>query len=163
MIKITVNSSELIGKLKEKTEKINEKKSQLLADIGDLMVAASGENFEQERGPDGKKWDDRAPSTMELYRKMSSRNKDYTGNKVLQFDGDLKKGVGTYEKNDKSVAITSRVAYARVHQFGFRYSNINTRKTVTIPARPYMGFSKKLKNNIRRAAVYHLQQIIGGK
>lgn len=164
MIKLRINSSELIGKLKERIGKLEEVKPQLLADIGDLMVAASGECFEQERGPDGEKWAERAPSTMELYKKMSTSGKNYAGNKILQFDGQLKQRVGTYTKDDKSVAITSRLPYSRVHQFGFRYSNINTRRTVTVPARPYMGFSKKLKNSIRRAAIYHLQKTItGGK
>lgn len=70
-----------------------------------------------------------------------------TAAKILTGEtGDLLKGL-SYVHTDTGVRITSSTPYGRVHQFGLA-AKIYGKKTFLMTARPFMGKSVVLKNNI---------------
>lgn len=68
--------------------------------------------------------------------------------KILTGDSsDLRESI-TYHTTDKGAKVTSDKSYSAVHQFGLK-AKVYGRHEFTMPARPFMGKSKKLKGNIK--------------
>lgn len=157
MIRLQMNSSAFQAALQAKMQKLETTtKEQILRDVGDLMVRATGENFENEQGPDGRKWIPRSIETVDVYERAGK-----AGNKLLHDNGDLRNSVGTYEVSANSVRITARTRYARIHQNGQYRAGIRSpvMGRLGIPARPYMGFSAGLRRDIKKVVIYHLNRL----
>lgn len=124
--------------------------------IAVMMVSMTEENFDQERSPDGVPW------------KVSQRVKE-RGGKVLQDTGDLKGSIrpdwgATYAAAGPEASGGAAI-YARIHQLGGtikpRASRaLNTpfgpRGSVTMPARPYLGYNEAMGRGILAAIQRHL-------
>lgn len=118
-----------------------------MATIADYMRSQAVLNFEDETGPDGKKW---KPSQRAIEQ----------GGLTLTDRGHLRQSITAASDATSAVAGTNLI-YARIHQKGGRItakegSALNTpfgpRAAVTMPARPFLGFSA--------ADVVHIEQVL---
>lgn len=109
--------------------------------------------------PDGSPWPELHPLTLALKK----------GPGKLRERGDLHDSIAWQEEGDGAVAIGSRMIYARIHQLGGTIrpkgerkalqTPSGPRKSVRIPARPYLGFSEKGKDRVLRKAALWLQKL----
>lgn len=112
----------------------------LLTSIGNEMVTSVSRRFETGTAPDGSRW----PESLRV--KM-------TGGLTLVENHRLWDSISDTgpQVSSRSVEIGTNVEYAAIHQFGgvirarrakaLRVPGIGFRKSVTIPARPYLGLS----------------------
>ncbi len=139
-IRIDHDSAQIQAKLR-KLIALGSDLSGIMQDIATLGEASTRERFNTEIGPDGKRW------------KRSIRAQ-INGGKTLTQDGHLGDSIGKSSGHDFAKWGVNRV-YAAIHQFGgtikpkraktlrFKLANgefIST-KSVTMPARPYLGIS----------------------
>lgn len=126
--------------------------------IGDRLVGSAGENFRNERGPDGAAWTPLKPATV---RARSRKAK--SGLRILSETDALSGSIRAQATNDE-VRIGSPVVYAAIHQLGGTISRAASSRTIvgrrfaktgaqggrevgigdytiTIPARPFLGVS----------------------
>ena len=117
----------------------------ILRAIGVGLQHATIDRFEQARDPEGKRWKPLTP----MYAKYKR------GPGILReagMRGGLQGSI-TFATSGKSVIVGSNKIYAAVHQFGativpvrakalrfFYGPHLQLRKSVFIPARPYLGF-----------------------
>jgi phage virion morphogenesis protein len=104
--------------------------------IADFMRSQAVLNFENETGPDGRKW-------------QPSQRAIADGGLTLTDRGHLRQSITAASDATSAIAGTNLI-YARIHQFGGRIQAkpgkaLNTpfgpRGAVTMPARPFLGFS----------------------
>jgi phage virion morphogenesis protein len=118
--------------------------------IGGAMVVSTQHRFEEERGPDGYRW----PAS---YRAMEE------GGKTLTDSGRLVRSI-THNATDDGVEIGTDVIYAAIQQLGgtvraktkkglrFRIGRNGgwvTKRSVFIPARPFLGVDAEDEKDIR--------------
>jgi phage gpG-like protein len=65
----------------------------------------------------------------------------------------------SYQKIPFGVRVTNDTPYARVHQFGLG-AKIYGKKAFTMPARPFMGKSEKLKGKIENRIEQEIKKIL---
>jgi phage virion morphogenesis protein len=106
----------------------------VMGTIAEAMHAAVMDSFENQESPDGEKWE---PSMRTLIE----------GGKTLIDRGILKNSLHPHHTRD-SAEVGTNIVYAAVHQFGSDFSIRSNRRRVTLPARPYLGFSLDLVNEI---------------
>lgn len=112
----------------------------LLASLGETVVSQTRERFRKETGPDGQRWEKSARAEEE-------------GGQTLTDKADLKNSI-TRRVTGKQVEIGTSKVYAAIHQLGgvIRARNAKSLfftiggrkvsvKSVTMPARPYLGIS----------------------
>ena len=134
----------------------------LMRNIGETLLNSTRERFKDEESPDGATWEPLSAIT----KKIKKKNQD----KVLTQDGHLA-GQLTYRANPKYVEIGSTRIYASVHQFGATIKPKNGAalvfgpeggkiyaRSVTIPARPYLGVSSEDRTTIVDAVNDYLKQ-----
>lgn len=119
------------------TESITEKGFRHSLDvIGAVLESSAQERIEEtQKSPNNKRWKAWSP----MY--ASTR---HGGQKILFSTGSLRDSL-THDVEGLSVLVGSNLAYARVHQLGGKAGRNNK---VNIPARPYLGVSKKDENII---------------
>ena len=122
-----------------------QKRLVLMETIGETLVSSTVRRFEEGKDPDGNAWE---PTGR--------------GGQILADKGRLKSSM-VYEAGPDMVVWGSNVEYAAIHQYGgeikakngpyltFKIASGNfvRVKSVTIPARPYLGVSKDDKEEIR--------------
>lgn len=125
-----------------------DKPAPLLAELGEYALRTTRDRFKSQTAPDGTAWNALAP----WYQREKRRNK----NRILTLNGYLR-GQMAVQVNEKSVQVGSNLPYAAVHQFGATIRPVNAKmlyfsghvaKSVTIPARPYLGLSDVDRNEI---------------
>lgn len=116
----------------------------LMVEIGSALEDSTRKRFRSERSPDNIPW---APISAE-WRKAKQERGFAAG--ILKMRGDLLNSV-RFEADESSATVIASQPYAAIHQFGGtirprRAKALKVggrlRKSVTIPARPYMGLSK---------------------
>lgn len=125
---------------------------ELLDSLGEMLVSSTMQRFQEERGPDGTKWEPSgraweaglARSARKATKRTSAKKgRAETGKfgKTLQDSGRLRSSV-TFESlvTQNQVCVGSNVAYARIHQLG---GKAGRGQKTTIPARPYLGVEEK--------------------
>ena len=96
--------------------------------IGAYLVTATLDRFDREQGPDGKPW-------QKSIRAMAD------GGLTLTDHGDLRGSITHNVAGDgREVRVGSNLVYAAIHQFG---GKAGRNKSVTLPARPYLGISAR--------------------
>ena len=99
------------------------------------------------------------------YQKEKRRNK----NRILTLNGYLRGQMTWQLVGDRTVEIGSNLPYAAVHQFGAtikpRAAKVlmfrgHVAKSVTIPARPYLGLSDEDRSEIVGRTLEWLQRIM---
>lgn len=113
------------------------------------------ECFDKEQAPDGTKWQ-RLSDWRILERAKRHKSVNF---KILQDTGELRRSI-QFRAFPNYVIIGSNLKYARIHQFGgtikskqFRTSKKTgshyvVSRSVTIPARPYLGLTEQDKQYI---------------
>lgn len=145
---ISVDDAKILSKLRELMA-FGQNPAEAMKDIATYGEASTGDRFTRTQiGPDGKPW------------KRSIRAQ-IMGTKTLTFEGHLRDSISSSSGRDYAEWGTNRI-YAAIHQFGgtikpkrasalhFRLANgafVST-KSVTIPARPFLGTSPDDESHI---------------
>lgn len=134
--------------------------SPLLKEISEAVVLRSTrERFKTQTAPDGTAW----AALQPWYQKEKQRNK----NRILTLNGYLRGRMTWQFVGDRTVEIGSNLPYAAVHQFGAtikpRAAKVlmfrgHVAKSVTIPARPYLGLSDEDRSEIVERTLEWLQR-----
>ena len=123
--------------------------SPLLAELGEYGLRSTRARFKTQTAPDGTAW----AALQPWYQKDKRRNK----NRILTLNGYLRGQMTWQLVGDRTVEIGSNLPYAAVHQFGAtikpRAAKVlifrgHAAKSVTIPARPYLGLSDADQNEL---------------
>ena len=154
-----------VGQLAPTLRKIREAAADLsmpMALASEVMLEGTMARFESESGPDGVPWE-KSAAAIEEQRKTLQKSGDLI-NSVDRVSGELFAAVGIYETGGPAI-------YARVHQEGATITPKNAkalktpfgyRASVTIPARPFFGFSDLEVEAIDQILVAHLRRAAGG-
>ena len=135
--------------------------SPLLAELGAYGLRSTRARFKTQTAPDGTAW----AALQPWYQKEKLRNK----NLILTLNGYLRGQMTWQLVGDRTVEIGSNLPYAAVHQFGAtikpRAAKVlmfrgHVAKSVTIPARPYLGLSDEDRSEIVGRTLEWLQRIM---
>ena len=135
--------------------------SPLLAELGEYGLRSTRARFKTQTAPDGTAWTALQPWSQ----KEKRRNK----NRILTLNGYLRGQMTWQLVGDRTVEIGSNLPYAAVHQFGAtikpRAAKVlmfrgHVAKSVTIPARPYLGLSDEDRSEIVGRTLEWLQRIM---
>ena len=135
--------------------------SPLLAELGEYGLRSTRARFKTQTAPDGTAW----AALQPWYQKDKRRNK----NRILTLNGYLRGQMTWQLVGDRTVEIGSNLPYAAVHQFGAtikpRAAKVlmfrgHVAKSVTIPARPYLGLSDEDRSEIVGRTLEWLQRIM---
>ena len=135
--------------------------SPLLAELGEYGLRSTRARFKTQTAPDGTAW----AALQPWYQKEKRRNK----NRILALNGYLRGQMTWQLVGDRTVEIGSNLPYAAVHQFGAtikpRAAKVlifrgHAAKSVTIPARPYLGLSDEDRSEIVGRTLEWLQRIM---
>jgi phage virion morphogenesis protein len=136
----------------------------LLNTLGEYLTESTKQRI---RGggpaPDGTPWKPLQPLTLEL-----KKNKDHG---ILWDSGMLKDTLAFELEGEDAVAIGSMMVYARIHQLGgtikpkegkkaLRVPKVGFRRSVNIPARPYLGVSVEDKAILERKVQAWLKALL---
>ncbi|MBN9365947.1 MAG: phage virion morphogenesis protein [Comamonadaceae bacterium] len=133
--------------------------SPLLAELGEYGLRSTRARFKTQTAPDGTAW----AALQPWYQREKRRNK----NRILTLNGYLRGQMTWQLVGDRTVEIGSNLPYAAVHQFGAtikpRAAKVlmfrgHVAKSVTIPARPYLGLSDEDRSEIVERALEWLSQ-----
>ncbi len=134
--------------------------SPLLAELGEYGLRSTRARFKTQTAPDGTAW----AALQPWYQKEKRRNKS----RILTLNGYLRGQMTWQLVGDRTVEIGSNLPYAAVHQFGAtikpRAAKVlmfrgHVAKSVTIPARPYLGLSDKDRSEIVERTLEWLQRV----
>ena len=129
----------------------------MFAEMGEELLAIHFARFTAQQAPDGTPW----TPLKEWYRESKKKNAD----KILTLDGHLS-GTLRYQASDTGVVFGSDRPYAAIHQFGGTITAKNAKalnvqgrpvKSVTIPARPWLGLSIDDEQRLLDIARKHLK------
>lgn len=136
-------------------------RSEVFAPIGVALEATTMERFDSGTGPDGEAW-------------VPSLRVQVQGGKTLVDHGHLRDSIHSIPENN-AVEIGSAHISAGIHQFGgvisakggalrFRLADggFATVKSVTIPARPFVGLSSEDGRIVEGIAAGALERAMGG-
>jgi phage virion morphogenesis protein len=137
----------------------------LLEEIGEAVVLRSTrERFKTQTAPDGTAW----AALQPWYKREKPKNK----NRILTLDGSLRGLLVSQVIGNKSVEVGSNRIYSAVHQFGATIKPKSGKllafrghvaKSVTIPARPYLGLSDADQNELVERTLDWLRTSVGLK
>lgn len=134
--------------------------SPLLAELGEYGLRSTRARFKTQTAPDGTAW----AALQPWYQREKRRNK----NRILTLNGYLRGQMTWQLVGDRTVEIGSNLPYAAVHQFGAtikpRAAKVlmfrgHVAKSVTIPARPYLGLSDEDRSEIVERTLEWLQRV----
>ncbi|WP_439532033.1 phage virion morphogenesis protein [Polymorphobacter sp.] len=127
----------------------------VMATIADYMRFGVLERFEAQAGPDGEAW-------------TRSQRALAEGGLTLTKSGELKLSITADSDATSAIAGTNKI-YAAIHQFGGQISRPLGKKTfgprapVTIPARPFLGFSVEDLTEIEKMLGDHIKAAFEGR
>ncbi|WP_333822853.1 phage virion morphogenesis protein [Pinisolibacter sp.] len=136
-----------------------------LENIGEILLKSTRERFRTETDPEGKPW---APLNP-LYAAGKK-----AGTKILEASGQLASTI-VYQIAESALVVGTNRPHARVHQFGativpksgaalvFSMGGETIRaKSVTVPARPFLGVSTEDRERIVEFADDFFADLAGG-
>jgi phage virion morphogenesis protein len=134
----------------------------LFREVGSRLVSNTKLRFEEGRAPDGRAW---IPSI----RARTQRGQ------TLRSSGNLMNSI-SYRAEPRQVIVGTNTPYAAVHQFGttIRAKNAKAlrfqigerwvfKKSVTIPARPFLGISAEDVVDLQAIVARRVAQAIAGR
>ena len=128
-VKVSTNTfQEGFNKLLKKTKNLEP----LMLDIGEYLVAETDDRFDEEKGPDGKKW------------KQSQRAKRDNGKTLTDYR--ILRDSITHIADNKSVLVGAKGDYVAIHQFG---GKAGRGLKSDIPARPFLGINDENEAEIK--------------
>ena len=154
---IKIDSEKVFRGLEQLRRNLDQRDA-MLDEIGQVLAASTRQRFKTSTAPDGTPWKELSPKPLQR-----KKNK-----KILVESTEL---VGSihHEAQGDTVTIGTNAEYAAAHQFGatirpkakkaLRFNMGGkwfTKKSVTIPARPFLGLSKEDEEAIKRIVLKHL-------
>lgn len=144
---ISINWGGLRDALDRATGNISDTQS-LMTEIGIEMKRQTIKRFHESVGPDGEAW-----AAVKNPRK-DSRGRPRNGRaKPLLDTGRLRNSI-SFSAGPFDVHVGSNVEYARIHQLG---GQAGRGRSVTIPARPYLGLSEEDAQEIADLVKDHME------
>lgn len=128
---IKIDTSKFEKTIKRKLQRV-EHMQPIMDRIAADMLKETQLNFRNEQSPEKKSWEKLKESTL------ANRRKEGRGAKILQDTGQLLQSIHSKSKATKNTAyavVGTNLDYAKKHQFG----------KGKIPARPFVGFNKTMK------------------
>ena len=116
--------------------------STLMPQLGEYLLRSTQERFQTETGPSGTKWDALKPKTL----KYKKENRD----KILTLSGVMGSVRMHYQATATQAVVYNVAKYAATHQFG----------RGNIPARPFLGISRRDADEINAIALDWLQKLL---
>lgn len=138
MIEVKIEDQEVIAALRELEQKSRDPKP-AHEEIGEYLIVATRERFQDQEAPDGTPWAENSPLTE---ARKGANNPLIGESKSLS-------RYFSYDATNGSLVFGSPMKYAGVQQFGASQGAFgrSTRGTPlpwgTIPARPFLGLSTK--------------------
>ncbi|MEQ5870238.1 phage virion morphogenesis protein [Sagittula sp. NFXS13] len=159
---LTPALARVIAKLGDTTE--------LMQDIGELMVNSTKQNFAEGTDPDGDAWAPKSMATLEAYRRREGKkaNASVPSRPLIGVTRMLSTTI-SYEAQNGSVEWGSNQIQAAVMQFGAKKGAFGTASNGSsipwgnIPARPFLGFGEADKTAIQETIEDYLQQASDGR
>ncbi|NNI07723.1 phage virion morphogenesis protein [Pasteurella multocida] len=158
MIKITLNDTQAVKSLQQIANQLQNPR-RLYGIWGETLKKIHTDRFKAEIDPEGKKWKPLSPMTLA----------EKKGAGILRESGNLSNKTA-YNINSDGVEFGSAEIYARLHQFGgvIRPKTKKILKTkggrflrkATIPARPWLGVSKKNEDYLLAKTEHFIRHII---
>ncbi|WP_018652983.1 phage virion morphogenesis protein [Actinobacillus capsulatus] len=155
-VNIELDISQLSRLIDKAVERLSRPKL-MFAEMGEELLAIHFARFTARKAPNGTPWQ----PLKDWYRESKKKNAD----KILTLDGHLS-GTLRYQASDTGVVFGSDRPYAAIHQFGGTITTKNTKalnvqgrpvKSVTIPARPWLGLSTDDEQRLIDIARKHLK------
>jgi phage virion morphogenesis protein len=159
-IQVDINTNAVAAALARAAEKAADL-TPLMDQVGASLVASTQQRFFEQAGPDGTKW----PASIRA---------KLTGGSTL-IDTTNLEGSITHIPHRDSVEVGTNVVYAAIHQFGgtiraktakglrFKIGNdFVVRKSVTIPARPFLGIDAADAEEITQIATDWMDGLVEG-
>lgn len=143
MITVKFNADTAQAKIRDAMTSLSDM-TPVFAEIGEYLVRATKQRFQQGVDPEGKAWAPKSPATMERYRRMGYGNRTKP---LIGPSGMLSTQVLTFPTRD-GVTIGSNMKYAAVMQFGAAkgaFGNDASKRAIPwgrIPARAWLGISR---------------------
>ena len=131
-----------------------------MRDIAQALEAAVEDSFQSEQSPAGDPWADLSQHT----KIRRAKDKRWPG-KILQADGRLAGSI-TSRYDSFSAEAGTNLAYAKTHQFGARrgeFGSTNRGHPIPfgdVPARPFLGRSRDLDEEILDALNRHFEDAL---
>lgn len=155
-ITVEIDMVELAQLLNKAIKTLNEPKV-LFEQMGEVLLDIHRTRFKLQKAPDGTLW----KPLSDWYKDSKKYNQD----KILTLRGHLR-GTLRYQASDTGVVFGSDRPYAAIHQFGGTVTAKNAKalnvqgrpvKSVTIPARPWLGLSADDEQRLIEIARKHLK------
>lgn len=143
MIKFRIEGQDVSRKLEALIRKLKNPKD-MMQEVSDVIVEdIKNRIIKTKTDPEGNKWLPWAPSTRE------ARVKDGTAALGLLYrNGDLARSITGTVKGSKAIEIGSNLEYAKYLQEG----------TSKMPARPFIGISKRAQTGINQVIRQYLEK-----
>ncbi len=131
-----------------------------MRDVAQALESAVEDSFESEQSPAGDPWADLSPHT----KIRRAKNKRWPG-QILQADGRLAGSI-TSRYDSSSAEAGTNLAYASTHQSGAKRGEFGSTKRGhpvpfgDIPARPFLGRSEDLDEEILDALNRHFEDAL---
>ncbi len=142
VVSINVTDKALQQKLKEVASKVSDP-SELMEEIGQIMLLSTDQRWEKEVDPDGNRWAENSEYTRRLKREQGRIDK------ILQSSGRARASIN-YKVDRDQVTIGTNVEYMVKHQLGIEGQK----------KREFLGISDEDKVEIAIAADDYLKRII---
>lgn len=142
VVSINVTDKALQQKLREVASKVSDP-SELMEEIGQIMLLSTDQRWEQEIDPNGDRWAENSNYTRELKRARGQIDK------ILQASGRARASIN-YKVDKDQVIIGTNVEYMVKHQLG----------TEGQKKREFLGISDEDKVEIAIAADEYLKRIV---
>lgn len=158
MITLTIQGQdEMLTKLATVSDK--SARRAIMDDFGSYLVAEVQQRFRTETGPDGEVW-------------KKSKRVEAEGGLTLSDTGHLKNFI-THKASADTLEVGTAVKYAAIHQFGGDIKpkkakelyfmvggHLVKTKKVTIPARPFLGFTDGDREEFNAIVQDHWQEVL---
>lgn len=126
--------------------------TELLHRLGEALLASTQSRFRSQTAPDGAAWAALSPAYLRSKRKQRNR--------ILTLHGTLRASL-RYQVSGQQLAVGTHMEYAAIHQFGGEIRARTARalrvgggwrRSVKMPARPFLGLSAADERAIERTA-----------
>jgi len=124
--------------------------TEALSEIGEHLAESTLHRFETKSGPDGTRWDDNSPVTIERKGR----------NDPLIHHGSLSEQIEARLLGNDTLAVGSTMEYAAMQQFGGTKAEF-PHLWGDIPARPFIGISADDEDEILKIIAAYLRDAVG--
>lgn len=165
-ITLTPNSFAEAGDMFDRLAAAQADRSELMQDLGELLMQSTKDRFPTGQAPDGTPWAPKSQATLDSYRSREARkrNASVPFRPLFGPSGRLSSEI-FYEAGPQSVEIGSALIYAAVMQEGAEKGAFGSMANGSpipwgdIPARPFLGLSPDDETNVQATVEEWLERV----